>query len=169
MWCLLKRHLIRLIRSEMCNRVISLSKKHQIEYLWLTQNVFIFSHCAHSTLVFFCTPKKTNQWVHWATYVHCTYLCFLLFIPNKFNLNCLQPAHALDTRQPHLRFNTLLGSLSLALHLYTWWFQFVVLHCIVWIVGYVKCEYKAHQLHDENQSVRSLWCDQCATLWADFD
>lgn len=30
--------------------------------------------------------------------------CILFLIPNKFNLNCLQPAHALGTRQPHLRW-----------------------------------------------------------------
>lgn len=37
-----------------------------------------------------------------------TYSRFFFSLPNKFNLNCLQPAHALDTRQPHLRFNILL-------------------------------------------------------------
>lgn len=99
MWCLLKRHLIRLIRSEMCNRVISLSKKHQIEYLWLTQNVFIFSHCAqHSTLVFFNRKKQTSEY---STLSHVRSLYISLFpsfyteqIQFKLFTTCTRIRHA---------------------------------------------------------------------------
>lgn len=92
--------------------------------------------------------------------------------PNKFNLNCLQPAHALDTRQPHLRYC-----------IFCLWSWLIFIPCSVckclplresmcafvcmWESLEWMYKHKAHQLLG-HQSAR-LMCNQRAALRLDFD
>lgn len=104
---LLKRHLIRLIH---CNGTLELIFVDEKAYTH-THTDPGRRHCAQFTLIFlsiFSRAQRTRYTEYLLLCVCVRVVIVVAFLsspfPNKFNLNCLQPAHALDTRQPHLRY-----------------------------------------------------------------
>lgn len=92
--------------------------------------------------------------------------------PNKFNLNCLQPAHSLDTRHAHLQFVNTMNLFCFSLILLQNWITYQF-HCSYWKCVKMRAQTQFIAIDRGHQSTHQFWWNQKKKelywSWVDFE